>query len=92
MSSTTPRLPPYFPRAPAECKAPAEEFFACFSAAAVKKDDLDTEAGVEGLKACTRQLAAYDKCMQKSAVQEKTQNRLFRVQEEYRTTSQTNKK
>jgi hypothetical protein len=87
-NTTEPRLPSFFPRAPVECKAPAESFFACFTANSNKKDAMDTRAGHEGLKACTQQLSAYESCMTKSSVSNKTQSKMFRVQEEYRTLPQ----
>ena len=40
--------------------------------------------GHEGLKVCATQLSAYESCMTKSSVSQKTQAKMFRVQEEYR--------
>lgn len=78
------RMPGFFPRAPADCKQPAETFFSCFTVSSVKKNELDTLAGEEGLKACKNELAAYEKCMTKTNVNKKTESKLFRVQDEYR--------
>ena len=78
------RMPSFFPRAPEECKGPAQKFFDCFTAAAVKKSPEDTEAGVVGLKACQSELSYYENCMTKGAVAKKTKSKLFRVQDEYR--------
>ena len=78
------QMPGFFPRAPKECKKPAQAFFDCFTAAAVKKDENDTQAGIVGYNACTSELKYYERCMQKSAVVKKTESKLFRVQDEYR--------
>jgi hypothetical protein len=84
------RLPSFFPRAPLECKQPAETFFDCFTAASAKKDDNDTASGMEGIKTCAKELSAYEKCMHKDATNKKTQSKLFRVQEEYRKSQTSN--
>jgi len=42
------------------------------------------DTGHEGLKACAKQLAAYETCMSQSSVSNKTVSKMFRVQEEYR--------
>ena len=77
-------MPSFFPRAPEECKAPAQKFFDCFTAASVKKSPGDTEAGAVGLNTCAYELSYYEKCMTKGAVAMKTKSKLFRVQDEYR--------
>lgn len=78
------KLPGFFPRAPKECARPAQAFFECFTAAAVKKDESDTTAGTVGLAVCSSELKYYEKCMLRGATAKKTDSKLFRVQEEYR--------
>ena len=81
----TPKLPGSFPRAPSACKTVAEPFFSCLNSNSQKESDDDANAGDRGLRACTKEMKAYEKCMNK--FEAKKPLRQFRVQEEYRMTS-----
>ena len=83
MSATDyPQLPSYFPRAPSVCKTPSETFFTCINENSVKTSADDKEASLRGLRACVKQLRAYEECMDK--YEGKKEPKRFRVQEEYR--------
>jgi len=75
------RIPEFFPRVKG-CEGPGGKFLECFGSKAQKEGAEDTMAGVLGLKACSRELAAYETCMGKV----KQEQRRYRVQEEYRST------
>ena len=80
-----PVLPSYFPRKPKECVRPGDAFFNCFNEKAVKADPDDSEAGIRGLQACTKELEKYKYCMDNSSAEKKRLDKAkYRVQEEYR--------
>eukprot|EP01039_Chlorochromonas_danica_P009893 gene9893-10941_t len=82
-ASTQPQLlPDYFPGVTKACSQVGETFFACFTKEAVKKNENDTTSGVEAVKLCAKELAAYKACMDQHV--NKIETKKFRVQDEYR--------
>ena len=79
-----PRLAEWFPlTGGGSCKKQAGVFFECFSANGEQPEGGDAGAGARGLGMCLQQMASYDKCMA-SWRKRTTQKKLYRVQEEYR--------
>jgi hypothetical protein len=72
-------LPGYFPATTRNCATISQPFFDCFSKQAVKSTNTDTEAGVRGLKACTKELLAYKFCMEKTLATGSSKEKRFRV-------------
>ena len=47
----------------------------------MKSSPEDTQAGQRGLKECVPQMHAYEQCMTKKDVKDKTESKLFRVRD-----------
>ena len=63
-SESTPieKLPSFFPLVVPRCKAPAEDFFKCFSHSSQALDDRNRPVE-ESIYECQESLAAYESCM-----------------------------
>ena len=70
-------LPYYFPRAPKECGAAANTFFACFSDKSQKRSSEDSESGITGLKACLTEKLIYERCM--TEIEKRKPQKRYRV-------------
>jgi len=57
------RFADHFPKAPKDCKVPAQTFFSCFSNSSIKLSSDDKDAGARGLEKCLKEKKAYDTCM-----------------------------
>lgn len=77
-ASTQPQLlPDYFPGVTKACSQVGETFLACYTKEAVKKNENDTTSGVEAVKLCAKELAAYKACMDQHV--KKIETKKFRV-------------
>ena len=77
------KLPPFFPRSPAECKVESASFFECFNNHAKKNSPDDKNAGVRAVVECKALKHKYEDCMN-TKVDKSKLNKKFQVHEEYR--------
>lgn len=77
------KLPDFFPRAPKECKAEAEEFFSCYYSNSKKSGPNDKNSGLKALMECKALKQKYEQCVVTKVDSERLYKQ-FQVHEEYR--------